>query len=288
MDKNHQYTKFISACSLFVGISLFILAFGRIDYNISLLLLDRDSLWGKFFDIFGEQPAFWGLLIGSVIIFFSHKKTIKVWNIFCYALGFIFTFLFIYLIIRTPIFYIHEISGRQMLGNMRVAVVTVSLIVSTLISLTAAEWATKFSRYRKHAILLILTIVTEMLLVNVMKDIWGRPRMRTISGFEEFRYWYEIACPAAGQDYRSFPSGHTANAFTILVYCIFIPEIRSRKGKLFFAFGLLWGSLVAISRVVLGAHFLSDVIAGFYITIVSAYGYYRLLFRKQCEKLLRH
>ncbi|NLC18217.1 MAG: phosphatase PAP2 family protein, partial [Clostridiales bacterium] len=47
-----------------------------------------------------------------------------------------------------------------------------------------------------------------------------------------------------------------------------------------FAFGLLWGGLVAISRVVLGAHFLSDVIAGFYVTLVSAYGYYRLLFRK--------
>lgn len=279
MSKSNQIKKFLLACSVFAGTSLFILSFGRIDYNISLFLYNRESLWGRFFDIFGEQPAFWGLLIGCVILFFS-KQSNKLWKIFSSALGFIFTFLFLYLIIRTPIRYIHEISRKQMLGNMRVAVVTVSLIISIIITMTAAEWETKFYKYRKHALFLILTILTEMLLVNIIKDIWGRPRMRAISGYEEFRYWYEIAGPAAGHDYRSFPSGHTANAFTLLAYCIFWPEIKSIKAKLFFVFALLWGSLVAISRLVLGAHFLSDVIAGFYVTLISAYGYYRLLFRE--------
>lgn len=280
MKMSSHIKKLILASSAFAGISLFILAFGRIDYNLSLLLLNRESLWGKFFDIFGEQPAFWGLLIGSVILCFSYKQSNILMGIFCSALGFIFSFLFFYLIIRTPIRYMHEMSGKQMHCNMRVVIVTASLIASILITMMAARWKAEFNKYRKHALFLILTILTEMLLVNTMKDLWGRPRMRAISGFEEFLYWYEIAGPAINENYKSFPSGHTANAFTILAYGIFWPEIKSTKAKLLFALALLWGSLVAISRVVLGAHFSSDVIAGFYITLLSGYGYYRLMFRK--------
>ena len=37
---------------------------------------------------------------------------------------------------------------------------------------------------------------------------------------------------------------------------------------MFVVFGLAWGSFVALSRVILGAHFLSDVIVGGFLTLV--------------------
>jgi undecaprenyl-diphosphatase len=56
-------------------------------------------------------------------------------------------------------------------------------------------------------------------------------------------------------DKFSFPSGHTMTAFSIaLVVSYFYPSL---EGTLFFvAFS------IAVSRIVLGMHFLSDVLAG--------------------------
>jgi len=275
------YRKFATVSSVLVAVLLVILAFGKIDYNISLYLLNPKSIWANFFNIFGEQPAFWGLLIGTAILFFSNEKGIKALRSFSLVFGFLTSFLFVYLIIITPVRYIYEeIPENRIADNVKATVVVLSLVISILITAIAPKYKDKLKKYRIHAIFLILTILTEMLLVNIMKGIWGRPRMRSISGFEDFRYWYEIACPAAGQEYRSFPSGHTANAFTMMAYCVLIPEAKKIKGRLLFVIAVLWGSLVAISRVVLGAHFLSDVIAGFYVTLICTYCYYRLLFRK--------
>jgi undecaprenyl-diphosphatase len=68
-------------------------------------------------------------------------------------------------------------------------------------------------------------------------------------------------------DQFSFPSGHTITAFSVAVtvglfYPVFMPEL------LFCAFS------IALSRIVLGMHFLSDVIAGASIgTILSVFSY---------------
>jgi len=63
--------------------------------------------------------------------------------------------------------------------------------------------------------------------------------------------WAEILPP----DQFSFPSGHTMTAFAIaLVISYFYPSL---EGPLYFL-----AASIALSRVVLGMHFLSDVLAG--------------------------
>jgi undecaprenyl-diphosphatase len=66
-------------------------------------------------------------------------------------------------------------------------------------------------------------------------------------------------------DQFSFPSGHTITAFAVTVSLgRFYPELSS---------GLLFCALcVAASRILLGMHFLSDVIAGAAIGMLLAYG----------------
>ena len=61
------------------------------------------------------------------------------------------------------------------------------------------------------------------------------------------------AAPAL--DRYSFPSGHTMHAFSFsILFSFYLPQVSS----------LVWGftSLVALSRVVLGLHFPTDVAAG--------------------------
>jgi undecaprenyl-diphosphatase len=71
-------------------------------------------------------------------------------------------------------------------------------------------------------------------------------------------------------DRFSFPSGHTITAFAVTVsLSAFYPDLRI--GLLFCAFS------VAISRIVLGMHFLSDVLAGALIGASLAYGAVRLI-----------
>ena len=63
-------------------------------------------------------------------------------------------------------------------------------------------------------------------------------------------------------DPHSFPSGHAARAFMIAVVAIGL-------GPAWLALVLLiWAPLVALARVAMGVHYVSDVIAGFVVGIL--------------------
>lgn len=65
---------------------------------------------------------------------------------------------------------------------------------------------------------------------------------------------------------NSFPSGHTSTAFTTSLLLAFIV----RRGWAPYVFTLL-AFLVGYSRVYLAQHFVTDVLAGIFVGIVSAY-----------------
>ena len=82
---------------------------------------------------------------------------------------------------------------------------------------------------------------------KALKSLSQRPRPCQL----EPHCWSTILPP----DRFSFPSGHTMTAFSIaLVVSYFYPSLEA---TLFFA-----AISIAISRIVLGMHFLSDVLAG--------------------------
>ena len=87
----------------------------------------------------------------------------------------------------------------------------------------------------------------SVLLFLGLKRLAGRPRPCQI----EPHCWATLLPP----DRFSFPSGHTMTAFSIaLVLSYFYPGM---EGTLFF-----FALSIAFSRIVLGMHFLSDVLAG--------------------------
>ena len=92
-----------------------------------------------------------------------------------------------------------------------------------------------------------LAAVGGVIVFKVLKRLSQRPRPCQI----EPHCWSKVLPP----DKFSFPSGHTMTAFSIaLVVSYFYPPL---EGTLFFvAFS------IAVSRIVLGMHFLSDVLAG--------------------------
>jgi len=83
----------------------------------------------------------------------------------------------------------------------------------------------------------------------------------------EAHCWSKVLPP----DQFSFPSGHSISAFAIAVpLCIYYPELQAPLLALSFS--------IAVSRVILGMHFVSDVVVGSLLGAGLGYGSY-LIFR---------
>lgn len=94
---------------------------------------------------------------------------------------------------------------------------------------------------------------------QVLKRIIGRARPRMYDQFGEFHF----VIPGFPSVYASFPSGHAITAFACAVaVSYFIPRLRWAL--------LTLAVLVGASRVIVGSHYASDVIAGAAIGWLSA------------------
>ena len=127
----------------------------------------------------------------------------------------------------------------------------------------------------------IFVCVGIMLLINIIKVPWGRARMRLIYSTGNDTYftnWWQagtalkkklVADGVSSDDFRSFPSGHTACAACSMLL-ILLPTLYRRlhdKEKLFMVLGGVWTLAVAVSRLRMGMHFLSDVSVSSLLTI---------------------
>ena len=110
---------------------------------------------------------------------------------------------------------------------------------------------------------------------TVFKSIFHRPRYRILSQYEiEFHSWWQ-RCKnykelmanynIDKENFKSFPSGHTTEIAMLLLPLIALPLANKKYEKIqlplfFVTFGLIL--LVGFSRILCGAHFLSDVSMG--------------------------
>lgn len=109
---------------------------------------------------------------------------------------------------------------------------------------TLALWGTR-------AFFALTALLTTGILVLLIKHIFGRARPIMWQWLESygFRFFMNDA------SYWSFPSGHATTAFTVTFVLM---AMFPRKSFLWLIFGVLLG----LSRIMVNAHYLSDVIAG--------------------------
>ncbi len=100
-------------------------------------------------------------------------------------------------------------------------------------------------------------ILTVGIITQFAKHIIGRPRPN-YTNFEEV---FDFKFFTLESNYHSFPSGHSS---TVFIVC-FILVAAFPKLKYFFYF---LASIVALSRVVVGAHFFTDIIAGGILALI--------------------
>ena len=138
-----------------------------------------------------------------------------------------------------------------------------------------------FKDYKNDKMWIIFLIIVGLLLIALLgiipmlKDTMHRPRYRTISTTPvDFYNWWE-PCKnykdlmkefgIESDNFKSYPSGHTAEAAIFLVPTVFLPlaNDKFKKAQLpIFLGGCALVLLVALARILAAAHYLSDVSFG--------------------------
>lgn len=229
--------------------------FGFTDLAISAAVADRDSPWGNFGADYGEAPGygFIAIAIGILIAAAISKKNedIHKQKYPALILSLIFVGVMIYGIID---------------DHQRTAITTGGIGLP-LLGFTLITWNKQWSNWQKFAlVIVILAILNPLLLVQIIKLVWGRVRPRDVlweGGI--FTEWWVINGYTGNQ---SFPSGHTAMGWMFLPLLILaanrIKENRSSKNILIaISLSILvlgWGLFVGMSRVAVGAHYASDAL----------------------------
>ncbi len=143
------------------------------------------------------------------------------------------------------------------------------MVVSILLVFPVKIWKLQISdlTHSFSKIVLGMAFIGYLICIQLVKIFWGRIRFRDLDSIHSnFTDWY---IPNGINGNQSFASGHAAMAWMLLPLIILLPK-KNKIVRIFTA-GLIvvWGIAVPLSRVVIGAHYASDVLFGSFVIIIS-------------------
>ncbi|MAI07468.1 MAG: hypothetical protein CMF61_00780 [Magnetococcales bacterium] len=136
----------------------------------------------------------------------------------------------------------------------------------------------KYPYLRHTALIWLFTLLfgAGLLVHTALKDTIDRPRPREtvlLGGTQEFTGAFGIQKEynqAAEFNGKSFPSGHVAMASMLLVPFFALRRRKPKVAQGVLMVGILYGLLVGYGRMLLGAHFFTDVIWGVLCVALTA------------------
>jgi len=233
------------------------------DLPISQFLYDQSNLLGRFGEAVGEVPGVLVGVFGCAALLFTYKRNSKFSKISSYIFGGLFLVLLSFMAAGLPTHYIEMPSWVT--------------YVFTIIYIFGAVYIVKktpealYPKLRKLAWIAVLTFITETIAINLIKFGWSRVRFRDLlESTEAFSAWFIPRGFTGNTEYTSFPSGHVANA-SVILFITLLPSVYQKLRKYqnwFYVISFVWIGLIMVSRIIMGAHFLSDTIVGLWVTVV--------------------
>lgn len=272
---------------VYAAAAVLILAGTFLDFQISSLIVNEESIFGKFFLLFGQFPVMLCGFSASAMLLRSlpEEKNEKI----------------LFQILAAGGILGGLIGVKEVLENASGIMMILYLLIELLIG-GAMFWfvynrcdVSNPRRLRRTALFILFTVLITTAMIVFIKIPWGRPRYRSVIAVNglEYQPWYVIGKTARDafegildhDEFKSFPSGHTASATYILTLITLknvIPALRNQETALTIA-GFAWIILTAIARIIAGAHFLSDVTFGFLIsfTLMLAIGSFLKINRRK-------
>lgn len=260
------------------------------DLRVSENLLDKQSSFGIFFAAFGAWPMVLALTTaGTLLIVFRDQERRRVGVL--QAAGGI------------AILSAATIAGLVMPTLYFDLNQYVIYLISTILTVAGVWGAVLLSKGANRrmairvAVLLFVVVAAEILIVNILKIGWERPRMRMLveQPAVVFEPWWNfgndskeqlLAAGVESDDFKSFPSGHAANAAVLMLLSV-LGSLRKGLAKyvgVLFWVGAFWTGVVVLSRIIVGAHFITDIVAGVTVTFAVILVAYRMVFKDDPHK----
>ena len=261
-----------------------------LDLQIDQALFSKNNGFGLFMASFGVYPCYAGLAFigGGFLVTTLKRKEIPLWGkIICYIVSAAAYGMSIYL------------CGKEMPspnGYNNDSLKPIAYAIPAV--LFAGAFFGGFMVCRKGdakqlwVILLIMSVIFVVSLLPagyVIKLIIHRPRYRYAvrCGVTDYYNWWQpfpeykdaIGHVVEGfeitkEEFKSFPSGHSGTGMILAMYLplasYFFPKLKGKETFLFYG-GVAFGLLMMFSRLLVGAHYLTDTCMGSLIVMIVFY-----------------
>ena len=276
---------------IIIGILLIGFVLGSFfDLQIDKILWSENNPFGLIMASFGVYPCYAGLAFvgGGLMSTTIKRKELPLWGkIICFFLSGLAIVMAVYLCGgEWPSVNGYNVPQLEWLSFLIAGVVFAGVYCAGYLVCRKGDVK------QLWAMLLVMVVIFTVSLLPagfVIKLIIHRPRYRYLvrTGVLPFYNWWENCAnykdyigghidgfPITKEDFKSFPSGHSGTGMIMAMFLSYAPIFfKTLKGKetIMFYIGVLWGLTMMFSRMLVGAHYLTDTCMGSLIVMVVFY-----------------
>ena len=202
------------------------------------------------------------IILSGIFIYYSFIKTKS--DVWAYIQKVVF-----FLVSTGLIFHLFDILFEDVASTHFLTFLIISFSINLIVFIIIHKMeSVKNEILIKYSnVVVAVALFGYVICIQVVKYFWGRVRFRELdTAFSQFTPWY-LPQGITGSD--SFPSGHAAMGWMLLALLILLANKKVWVKYSAIVIIFLWGVVLALSRVVIGAHYASDVIFGAFFIIIT-------------------
>ena len=207
-----------------------------LDRQITTKMGDSNNLFGIIFTAFGPVLTLAFGVFAGALLFFMPKNENKKLTIALRIIGAVAVIGFIFSQIKEGIEWVEFPRMQEQASTYKVLIIVLASLIDLAIILFSRIWVNKmdYKAMIYGSIMIIAIILVYFVACEGVKYIASRPRPRVLD-YEHngFKQWFEFnpfaAFKSEYKDYKSFVSGHTANAACLITILPFVSSMTRRE-----------------------------------------------------------